>query len=89
MILRRRDPERRMARFYRVILQPALLGGCDLVREWGRIGSPGTLRTDAFDSVDEAQAAADRLTARKKSTTAPPGPCAKNGRPGCSGAARM
>jgi hypothetical protein len=40
----RRDQERRMARFYTMHLAPTLFGGWDLVREWGRIGSPGTLR---------------------------------------------
>ena len=39
--LRRVDPDRNMARFYRMVLQPNLFGGVDLVREWGRIGSSG------------------------------------------------
>lgn len=66
MILRRREPEQHMARFYRVVLHPGLLGTCDLVREWGRIGSPGTVRTDAFPTWTEALHAADRLIKRKR-----------------------
>ena len=42
----RRDPAQRMARFYAMHLAPTLFGGWDLVREWDRIGSPGTLRID-------------------------------------------
>jgi predicted DNA-binding WGR domain protein len=40
--MKRRDRKRRMARFYAMHLVPTLCGGWDLVREWGRIGSPGT-----------------------------------------------
>ena len=76
MTLRRRDPERRMARFYRVAVQGVLgLAQTDdpdaprhynLVREWGRIGSPGTLRVDSFASEALARAAGDRAIARKR-----------------------
>lgn len=66
MILRRRNPEKRMARFYSVTIQGALFGGWDVVREWGRIGSTGTLRTTgAYDTVAEACVAADRVIRRK------------------------
>ena len=45
-VLRRRNPARRMARFYGLSLQWTLGFGddwsADLIREWGRIGSPGT-----------------------------------------------
>lgn len=40
--LRRVDPSRNMARFYRLDVQPDLFGGCSFVREWGRIGRGGT-----------------------------------------------
>ena len=66
MILRRRNPEKHMARFYSVGIQAELLGGWDLVREWGRIGSPGTLRTDRCASEAEAHAAGERAIARKQ-----------------------
>jgi predicted DNA-binding WGR domain protein len=69
MILHRRDTARRMARFYRVTLQPALpfedAPACDLVREWGRIGQGGRVRADGFASAELAQLAADQLEARK------------------------
>ncbi|HEY3848363.1 MAG TPA: WGR domain-containing protein [Acetobacteraceae bacterium] len=73
-MLRRRDPTKRMARFYSVAVQAALFDGCnpslaaqpfDLVREWGRIGCTGTLRIDSFASEAEACAAGDRAMRRK------------------------
>lgn len=42
--LHRVDPERRMHRFYEMVVQRDLLGGAALVCEWGRIGSPGKVR---------------------------------------------
>ncbi len=43
-----------MYRFYQMYVTPALLGEWSLVREWGRVGSPGTIRKSWFDT--EAQA---------------------------------
>jgi hypothetical protein len=34
-----------MVRFETMYLAPILIGGCDLAREWGRIGNPGILST--------------------------------------------
>jgi predicted DNA-binding WGR domain protein len=70
VILHRRDTTRHMARFYHVIIQPALpfddAAACDLVREWGRIGQNGRVRADGFASAELAQQAADQLTACKR-----------------------
>jgi predicted DNA-binding WGR domain protein len=38
-------------------ITPTLFGEWSLVREWGRIGSPGTVRLESFES--EAQAYAE------------------------------
>ena len=43
MTLIRRDPERRMARFYALGMQADLPAGWALVREWGRIGQCGRM----------------------------------------------
>jgi len=64
--LERHKPEQRMARFYCLHLATTLFGGCDLVREWGRIGSPGTLRRDPFETEQEAVQALQRLEQRKR-----------------------
>jgi predicted DNA-binding WGR domain protein len=63
--LERRNPAKRMARFYAVRVVPTLFGAWALVREWGRIGSPGRLRTDWFGSEGAAASAGDKLVARK------------------------
>ena len=65
LYLERRDPERRMARFYALHLVPLLFGGWGVVREWGRVGHPGTVRTDWYASEEEAMAARSRLAAQK------------------------
>ena len=52
--IERIDPEQNMRRFYRMRVQPDLFGGCNLVREWGRIGSAGRELIELFG--DEGQA---------------------------------
>ena len=66
VILRRVDPERNMARFYRMQIQPTLFGGFTLVREWGRIGQVGTCRHDQYDTAEMARLALDTLMAAKR-----------------------
>jgi predicted DNA-binding WGR domain protein len=66
LIIHRRDPDRRMARFYAVALQADLLAGWAVVREWGRIGSPGTIRVDLHQDLPPALAAAERMAGRKR-----------------------
>ena len=63
--LERRDPARHMARFYAVQVVPTLFGSWALLREWGRIGSPGTLRTDWFETEAEAETARAPLVRKK------------------------
>jgi predicted DNA-binding WGR domain protein len=62
----RRDPAQRMARFYTMHLARTLFGGWDLVREWGRIGSPGTLRIDPFATLEESARALRRIEKQKR-----------------------
>ena len=47
-------------RFYMVQLSQNLFGEWSLVREWGRIGSPGRLRCDTFESESQARDAERR-----------------------------
>ena len=63
--LRRIDPSRNMARFYMLTVQPTLFGEWCLVREWGRIGSPGRVASTAFPSPDLAEAALDKCQRQK------------------------
>ena len=71
-----------MARFYALAVQYALdlpmpgdsdsptaprrTSGASLMREWGRIGSPGTIRHETHPSLDAALAAMHAYTARKR-----------------------
>lgn len=55
--LERHDPDKNLHRFYQMFVTPGIFGDWSLVREWGRVGSPGTVRKDWFDSQDEALSA--------------------------------
>jgi predicted DNA-binding WGR domain protein len=63
--LTRRDPARNLQRFYVVRLEPALFGDWALLREWGRRGSPSTVRLTSFDQYDEAAKAERRMIKRR------------------------
>lgn len=62
----RHDAKKNMHRFYQMIVAPGLLGEWSLIREWGRVGSPGTVRKDWFDTEAEAITAGDKLRAIKE-----------------------
>jgi predicted DNA-binding WGR domain protein len=47
-------PERNQWRFYLMQTTPTLFGEWSLVREWGRIGSPGHVRLETHGSMDRA-----------------------------------
>ena len=64
--LERHDQGHRMARFYTMHLAPTLFGGWDLVREWGRIGCPGTLRIDPFQTLKESERALQHIEKQKR-----------------------
>jgi len=44
---------------------PGLLGDWSLVREWGRVGSPGTVRKDWFVTKEQAELAQILLVQKK------------------------
>ena len=54
MRLRCVDPTRNKRRFYTLSIQPTLFGEWTLVREWGRLGSAGRVRTDCYASAGQA-----------------------------------
>ena len=56
--LRQAQPERLTEQYWH--LTPTPFGEWVLVAEWGRIGSPGTVREQPFPTVDMAQAALDK-----------------------------
>lgn len=63
--LTRRDPERNMARFYVLALEPTLFGEVALLRTWGRIGTRGQVRIETFDGMAEAYVARAKLERTK------------------------
>jgi predicted DNA-binding WGR domain protein len=67
MFLRREEPSRNMRRYYLMTVQPDLFGGASLVREWGRIGSPGQVRIDHHrDEGHAINALVDLVVSKRK-----------------------
>lgn len=64
--LERHDLDKNLHRFYQMFVTPGLFGDWSLVREWGRVGSPGTVRKDWFDTEPEAVTAAEKLLKEKQ-----------------------
>jgi predicted DNA-binding WGR domain protein len=60
LVLHRRDPERRVARFYSLMIERDLFGRVVLVRNWGRIGTNGRELVEEFPGELEAVAQAKR-----------------------------
>lgn len=52
--IQRVDPNRNMARYYELSLEPTLFGEISLVRAWGRIGRRGQRRVDLFATEKRA-----------------------------------
>lgn len=63
--LTRTEPEKNLYRFYVVSVAPTLFGEWSLVREYGRSGSPGTVKLTSFEQEQEAQKAAHRIIKRR------------------------
>ena len=66
MTLIRRDPARNLHRYYRLDVQLDLFGAWCLIREWGRVGQGGQMRSTPYPTVDEAQEALERQRRRKE-----------------------
>jgi predicted DNA-binding WGR domain protein len=66
VLLVRRDPARAMHRFYAMQVARDLFGGWALLRKWGRVGSPGQMRTISYPDEAAAAAAMARLVRRKR-----------------------
>ena len=64
--LERHDPEHNLHRFYQLFVTPGIFDGWSLVREWGRTGSPGTVRKDWFDTEEAANLASAKLRLSKE-----------------------
>ena len=65
MHLARIEPAANLHRFYRIEIVRGLFDDWALVRNWGRIGSSGQVRTDWFDSETAAKDARFDLHMKK------------------------
>ena len=66
VILYRIDAARHMHRYYRMEIQSDLFGEWCLMREWGRIGSNGQMRSVPFPTSKEAEVAMERQRLAKE-----------------------
>ncbi len=64
--LERREPASNRQRFYTILVTPTLFGAWAMVREWGRIGQPGTVRETGFETEGAARAAGAVVLQRKE-----------------------
>ncbi|WP_275949213.1 WGR domain-containing protein [Bradyrhizobium septentrionale] len=49
------DADKKMARFYKLDVQPTLFGEWAVIREWGRIGRGGTVRSTPYGTASDRQ----------------------------------
>ena len=59
------DPEKNMARFYEIDVQPTLFGEFTVERNWGRIGAAGQSKTFWFDDEATADLMTNQVSAAK------------------------
>jgi len=64
--LERREPAHNRLRFYNIAVTRTLFDGWALVREWGRIGQPGTVREMWFETEGAAIEADAKVRQRKE-----------------------
>lgn len=65
MDLTRTEPKANVNRFYRMEIVRGLFGDWGLVREWGRNGRSGQMRTDWFEEEAQAKDARFKLHMQK------------------------
>jgi predicted DNA-binding WGR domain protein len=66
LVLERRCPEKNMARFYVLAIEPTLFADSALVREWGRLGAEGRRRIDLHENDGTAREALELWLERKQ-----------------------
>ena len=64
--LERREPAHNRQRFYSITVARTLFGSWTLIREWGRIGHPGTIRETWFETEAAAIEARAKLCRQKE-----------------------
>jgi predicted DNA-binding WGR domain protein len=64
--LERREPVCNRQRFYILTVSRTLFGSWTLIREWGRIGHPGTVRESWFETEAAAIEAGAKIRRQKE-----------------------
>lgn len=64
--LERREPACNRMRFYAITVTRTLFERWAVVREWGRIGPPGTVRETGFDTEGAAIETGEQVRQRKE-----------------------
>ncbi len=64
--LERREPACNRQRFYTLTVVQTLFGSWTLIREWGRIGHPGTVRETGFETEAAAIEAGAKIRRQKE-----------------------
>ncbi|WP_425347730.1 WGR domain-containing protein [Spartinivicinus poritis] len=59
------DPETNTHKFYTLLIQKDLFGNWALLRQWGRIGTKGTIKVDTFDCYEKAHSALESIKKEK------------------------
>ena len=65
LYMERHDDKDNMHRFYQMFVTPGLFDDWSQVREWGRLGSPGTVRKEWFDTEEKAVSARQSICEAK------------------------
>jgi len=60
------EPERNMARFYGIEVQPTLFGEMSVLRNWGRIGTRGRAMMVTYEDAAHATEALKKLDKQKR-----------------------
>ena len=60
-----RDSLRNKQRFYAIHITQTIFGEWAVIKEWGRIGSPGTVREEWFDEESQAISKANSIVKRR------------------------
>ena len=64
--LERREPVHNRQRFYSITVAQTLFGSWTLIREWGRIGHPGTVRETWFEAETAVIEAGTKIRRQKE-----------------------
>jgi predicted DNA-binding WGR domain protein len=65
LYLERHDDNDNMHRFYQMFVTPGLFDDWSLIKEWGRVGSPGTVRKEWFTTEQETELASQKISSKK------------------------